>query len=81
MGIYIKGMEMPESCYYCPFSEGQWGQATDEVRKYCLVDGGAMPVDERYVQSNRRNCPLIEIPDFKGNVEATPTIIEAEDGE
>lgn len=57
MSILIKGMEMPESCYYCPFADGVW-----QKDKRCLINGEEMPRDERGVQQNHINCPLIEIP-------------------
>lgn len=57
MGIYIKKMEMPESCYYCPFADGVW-----QKDKRCLINGKEMPRDGRDVQQNHINCPLIEIP-------------------
>lgn len=57
MGIYIPGMEMPESCYYCPFADGVW-----QKNKRCLINGKEMPRDGRDVQQNHINCPLIEIP-------------------
>lgn len=57
MGVYIKGMEMPESCYYCPFADGVW-----QKDKRCLINGKEMPRDGRDVQQNHINCPLIELP-------------------
>ncbi len=57
MSILIKGMEMPESCYYCPFADGVW-----QKNKRCLINGKEMPRDGRDVQQNHINCPLIEIP-------------------
>ena len=24
MSVYIKGMEMPKSCFYCPMRHGKW---------------------------------------------------------
>lgn len=57
MSILIKGMEMPESCYYCPFADGVW-----QKNKRCLINGKEMPRDGRDVQQNHINCPLIELP-------------------
>lgn len=57
MGIYIKKMEMPESCYYCPFADGVW-----QKDKRCLINGKEMPRDGRDVQQNHINCPLIPVP-------------------
>ena len=57
MGIYIKKMEMPESCYYCPFADGVW-----QKDKRCLINGKEMPRDGRDVQQNHINCPLVPVP-------------------
>lgn len=57
MGIYIKKMEMPESCYYCPFADGVW-----QKDKRCLINGKEMPRDGRDVQQNHINCPLVSVP-------------------
>lgn len=57
MSILIKDMEMPESCYYCPFADGVW-----QKDKRCLVNGEEMPRDGRDVQQNHINCPLTPIP-------------------
>ena len=57
MSILIKGMEMPESCYYCPFADGVW-----QKNKRCLINGKEMPRDGRDVQQNHISCPLIELP-------------------
>lgn len=61
MGLYIPGMEMPDSCYYCPFAIGSWGYSPPH-KKWCTIKGADMPVDERFVQQNQTQCPLIEIP-------------------
>lgn len=57
-GVYIHGMEMPESCYYCPFADGVW-----QKDKRCLINGKEMPWDGRDVQQNHVNCPLVPVPD------------------
>lgn len=48
MGIYIKGMEMPECCGYCPF----------EYKNYCMVKPSLR------VESADRHprCPLVPVP-------------------
>lgn len=61
MGLFIKNMEMPESCYYCPFADGSWG-CSPPHKKRCLITGKDMPVDERFVQQNQVKCPIIEVP-------------------
>lgn len=47
--IYIKGMEMPKSCFDCPFVDFEYGD--------CLVDenGHGDP-------NEPENCPLIPVP-------------------
>lgn len=57
-GVYIPGMEMPESCYYCPFADGVW-----QKDKRCLINGEKMPRDGRDVQQNHINCPLVPVPE------------------
>lgn len=61
MSVLIKGMEMPGSCYYCPFADGSWGYSPPH-KKRCLISGKDMPVDERYVQKNQPVCPLVPVP-------------------
>lgn len=55
MGVYIKGMEMPKSCYVCRFCDG-----TEEteigVCAYCCVDGGYR---EAYASND---FPLVPVP-------------------
>ena len=56
-------MEMPESCYYCPFADGVW-----QKDKRCLINGKEMPRDGRDVQQNHINCPLVEVPTTHGDL-------------
>ena len=63
MSILVKGMEMPESCYYCPFADGVW-----QKDKRCLINGEEMPRDGRDVQQNHINCPLVEVPTPHGDL-------------
>lgn len=59
MAILIPDMEMPESCYYCPFADGSWGNFPHE--KICVISGEVMPRDARGIQYNHPFCPLIEV--------------------
>ena len=59
-GVYIKDMEMPTSCYYCPFMDGSWGYSPPHKAR-CVITGKDMPVDERGVQHNQ-SCPLVPVP-------------------
>ncbi len=47
MGIYIKDMEMPECCGYCPI----------EYKNYCMVK----PYLEVKHANRHPRCPLIEV--------------------
>ena len=60
MGVYIKGMEMPDGCYYCPFRQGSFGRVPPH-RAMCMVTGEVMPVDEKNIQHNQP-CPLVPVP-------------------
>lgn len=58
-GIYIKGMQMPKSCFYCPFRE-----------KVNPDDYVCLALNREYEETfsliaGRRNkdCPLIPVPD------------------
>lgn len=96
MGVYIKGMEIPECCGYCPF----------EYKNYCMAKPSL-----KVEHTNRHpHCPLVPVPshgrlidadkladsfepsdfwnpDAEDNcfaavriVHSAPTIIQAEDG-
>ena len=66
-GIYIKGMEMPTSCFYCPFRRKV---NPDDIM--CIVtrevfeETFAGTIEHR----NRGNCPLIPVPDHGRLIEA-----------
>lgn len=93
MGVYIKGMEMPTSCGYCPLMHGTY--EGDE----CYV--GAHITEYQKIPDD---CPLVPVPphgrlidadaldssetDYLGNhlvylvdIDDAPTIIPAEEGE
>ncbi len=55
MGIYIKGMEMPKSCFDCPFMYG---------RKYCSANSKIEFNDPDYSELKGRydGCPLAPVP-------------------
>lgn len=72
MEVYIKGMEMPESCYYCPFADGVW-----QKNKRCLINGKEMPRDGRNVQQNHLTCPLIPVPPHGRLIDADALFEEA----
>ena len=58
-GVYIKGMEMPETCYECPCGDNEFYQccATKERFSYHRDEYG-------YPDGERQDwCPLISVPD------------------
>lgn len=58
MGVYIKGMEMPKSCWHCEFCRDgldEYAQHYD----YCV----ALDMNILISQTERHeNCPLVEVP-------------------
>lgn len=50
-------MEMPESCYDCPFNDGEYEIACYEKR-YCKCTGHAMKKD--WYKKRPKECPLKE---------------------
>lgn len=73
MGVYIKDMEMPKSCFECPFMLH---------RCFCLVNPKIEFTDKEYSELKGRyvGCPLVEVPPLHYlDVEAAPTIIETEE--
>ncbi len=61
MGIYIKDMEMPESCRDCHFCAGQANTGYG-VCAWCRVDGKAR---DAYT---RQDCPLVPVPEPHGKL-------------
>ena len=59
MSVYIPGMEMPTSCFYCPFR-----RKVDPENIRCIVtrelfeETFAGTIETR----NRGNCPLVPVP-------------------
>lgn len=57
MSVLIKGMEMPENCYDCPFVRASWGN------DYYCAKGDGVEDNIKTLMSKRMNdCPLIEVP-------------------
>lgn len=61
MSVLIKGMEMPENCFDCPFMYG---------RKYCLSNSKIEFNDPEYSELKRRydGCPLVPVPEPHGRL-------------
>ena len=51
MGVYIKGMEMPQSCLECVFY-----RRTDPIYDYCCI---SYATPKEYVPND---CPLVPVP-------------------
>ena len=54
MGVYIKNMEMPKSCYVCPFC--------DYVSARCDAVKGTPYTPESRYEKRADFCPLVPIP-------------------
>ena len=62
MGVYINGMEMPKSCYVCPFC--------DYVSARCdAVKGNPYTPESRY-EKRADFCPLVPVPDHGRLIDA-----------
>lgn len=93
MGVYIKGMEMPTSCWDCPFMLH---------RSFCLINTKIEFTDEEYSELKGRyiGCPLVPVPPhgrlidadvlaakcdsphwcvWLSDIDAAPTIVPAEE--
>jgi len=57
-GIYIKGMEIPESCLDCKVHY-VWGSG----RPQCLINGEFIDDPNAYKQKRLEECPFIPVPD------------------
>lgn len=57
MGVYIKGMEMPKSCYDCPIRK------RNGMKIQCPVCGETFSVADVNILFYRlKNCPIGELP-------------------
>ena len=63
MSILIKGMEMPTSCFDCPFMYG---------RRYCRVNSKIEFADPEYSELKGRynGCPLVPVPEHGRLIDA-----------
>ena len=65
MGIYIKGMKMPENCIKCPMQFG----GMCYVMPAEVDEGRVAPtVEEAWKQGKPDWCPLVEIPESHGDL-------------
>ena len=54
-GVYIKGIDIPKSCWACTFFDSDG---------FCVIDGLSRDAEEK------TNCPLIPVPDHGRLVDA-----------
>lgn len=52
MGIYIKGMEMPQNCLQCYCTDSEYGECVLDTEKRCPDD----------YKKRADWCPLVELP-------------------
>ena len=57
MGVYIKGLKMPDCCWNCPCIDGEYGQCNIS-RKTIRINNGRLA-----------DCPLIELPDTESEID------------
>lgn len=81
MSVLIKGMELPQNCYECPFEMVEFYDFEDHVK--CELTGKLTGINK---------CPLVQIPPHGRLIDAdalpdryaevrdlAPTIIDAEE--
>ena len=64
MGIYIEGVEMPETCKLCYLSEFSAGL----YAYVCKPTGVRIDYEMAKVSKPKRICPLIEVPEPHGRL-------------
>lgn len=57
MGVYIKGMHMPENCSECPVAL---------CGKYCRIN--ETTATTRVIPIRPEHCPLVELPEHHGQL-------------
>ena len=60
MGVYIKGMEMPKSCWECEV--GQASQLDNNTCPFYAMEGQEQ---ENYQNKIAEGCPIVEVSDDK----------------
>lgn len=71
MGVYIKGMEMPESCYNCEF--------TNDCFYLCKAAHPYKPLENDCEERRPDWCPLVEVQPHGRLVIEGDEIIEQSD--
>lgn len=65
MSIYIKGMEMPKSCWSCPFSVHH-----DPDTDRCLITGMLYETTWARFSDRQPACPLVPVPEHGRLIDA-----------
>ena len=66
-GVYIRRMEMPTSCFYCPFRrKGDPDDIMCIVTREVFEETFAGTIETR----NRGNCPLVPVPEHGRLIDA-----------
>lgn len=71
MGVYIKGMEMPTSCYKCPL------RRRDGMDIVCPVAHERFLLPINILEYRLDNCPLVPIPPHGDLIDRREAIIDA----
>ena len=73
MGIYIKDMKMPETCFTCKLAHPAYIE-----RSLCCSQTGQI-VDAKHAESERlKECPLVELPPHGRLIDADALIKKVE---
>ena len=56
MGVFIKGMEMPKSCFDCKMMVAKAVNEIEIMKYCCFLRKTALGVNRR------KDCPLVEVP-------------------
>ena len=73
MGVYIRGMQMPENCSECPVALSG---------KYCRIN--KTNATTRVIPIRPEHCPLVELPEHHGRLIDADTLepdADYDDGE
>lgn len=75
MSILIKGMEMPQGCFYCICNKH-----LDPDTDMCILTREAFDSTFRVIEHRRDNCPLVSVPPHGrlGDLDALAQQIEHE---
>ncbi len=63
MGVYIKGMEMPQGCFFCICNKH-----LDPDTDMCILTRDAFDSTFRVVEHRRDDCPLVPVPEPHGRL-------------